>query len=87
MAHIHHPILGDQVYGGRLQLPRGASPALVEMLRGFKHQALHAFELGLIHPATKESMHWRAPLPADFKTLVECLRDDIAPTEDDDDDY
>jgi 23S rRNA pseudouridine1911/1915/1917 synthase len=56
MAHIHHAILGDPTYGGRLQLPKGATPPLIAMLRQFKHQALHAFELGLIHPTTKQPM-------------------------------
>lgn len=82
MAHIHYPVLGDQVYGGRLQLPRGATPELVSMLRQFKRQALHAFELGLVHPTTLEPMTWRAPLPDDIKALIEVLRADT-PTLDD----
>jgi len=36
MAHLRHPVFGDQVYGGRLQLPGGASEALKQVLRGFK---------------------------------------------------
>jgi 23S rRNA pseudouridine1911/1915/1917 synthase len=83
MAHIQHGILGDQTYGGRLQLPKGATPPLVAMLRQFKHQALHAFELGLIHPTTKQPMTWRAPLPTDIKELIQCLRDDVPSYEDD----
>lgn len=77
MAHIRYPILGDPVYGGRLQLPRGASPALVEKLRSFKHQALHAHELGLIHPITQKPMSWQAPLPEDFQDLIRVLKDDV----------
>ncbi len=50
LAHIHHAVLGDPVYGGHLQLPKGATPALVEVLRQFKRQALHAYELQLVHP-------------------------------------
>ena len=89
MAHIQHAILGDPTYGGRLQLPKGATLPLVTMLRQFKHQALHAFELGIIHPVTQEPMTWRAPLPADFKELIQCLREDVPSFEDDDydDDY
>jgi 23S rRNA pseudouridine1911/1915/1917 synthase len=87
MAHILHGILGDPTYGGRLQLPRGATAPLVAMLRQFKHQALHAFELGIIHPTTNQPMTWRAPLPDDMKELILCLRDDVPSFEDNDDDY
>ena len=50
MAHLRHPVFGDPVYGGRLQLPAGASETLREVLRGFKRQALHAKRLQLKHP-------------------------------------
>jgi 23S rRNA pseudouridine1911/1915/1917 synthase len=86
MAHIHHAILGDAVYGGRLQLPKGATPPLIEQLRNFKHQALHAYELGIIHPVTREAMKWRAPLPEDLQTLIDVLRTDT-PSPDADDYY
>lgn len=77
MAYIHHAILGDPVYGGRLQLPKGATPELVEALRKFKRQALHAAELSLIHPDTNKPMTWQAPLPEDMKKLIEILKNDI----------
>jgi 23S rRNA pseudouridine1911/1915/1917 synthase len=76
MAHIRHPILGDQTYGGRLQLPRGASVELIDMLRKFKRQALHASELALTHPVTQKSMRWQAPLPQDMRELISVLRND-----------
>jgi 23S rRNA pseudouridine1911/1915/1917 synthase len=82
MAHIQHPLLGDPVYGGRLQLPKGATPPLVDILRKFKRQALHAYELGLIHPVTREAMTWRAPLPQDMLELIEILRNDTPAPED-----
>ncbi len=77
MAYIRCPILGDPVYGGRLQLPRGASQPLIEKLRSFKHQALHACELGLIHPDTEKEMNWHAPLPDDFQDLIRVLKSDV----------
>jgi 23S rRNA pseudouridine1911/1915/1917 synthase len=82
MAHIHHALLGDGVYGGRLKLPKGATTPLIDMLRTYKRQALHAFELSLIHPVTQEEMTWRAPLPDDMKELIECLRTDMPGPED-----
>jgi 23S rRNA pseudouridine1911/1915/1917 synthase len=78
MAHIQHPIVGDPVYGGRLKLPKAATPALTAALRQFKRQALHAEELELIHPITKEIMQWRAEVPTDFADLAQCLRADTA---------
>lgn len=75
MAHIKHPILGDPVYG-RLQLPKGATPALVDALRGFKRQALHAIELGFLHPRTQKPMIFQAPLPEDMQTLIDILKKD-----------
>jgi 23S rRNA pseudouridine1911/1915/1917 synthase len=78
MAYVHFPLVGDPVYGGRLKLPRGASPALTEALQHFRRQALHAARLGIIHPQTGEHMEWQAPLPDDMQTLLDILRTDAA---------
>jgi 23S rRNA pseudouridine1911/1915/1917 synthase len=75
-AHIRHPLVGDATYGGRLRLPRGATPALVEALRTFPRQALHAARLALIHPQSQHAVEWRAPLPRDIKSLLKVLRED-----------
>lgn len=77
MAHIRYPLLGDPLYGERLRLPKGATGELIEALRGFKRQALHARKLGVIHPATGEPIQWETPLPADFQTMLRILRDDL----------
>ncbi|WP_111498173.1 23S rRNA pseudouridine(1911/1915/1917) synthase RluD [Marinobacter bohaiensis] len=74
MAHIRHPLVGDPVYGGRMQLPKGCTPELQDVLRGFQRQALHARRLTLMHPASGEEMTWEAPLPEDMTALVEALR-------------
>jgi 23S rRNA pseudouridine1911/1915/1917 synthase len=75
MAHIHHPLVGDPVYGGRLKIPAGASEELITVIRNFKRQALHAEKLGIIHPATGEYTEWQSPLPADFSGLLAALRE------------
>ena len=77
MASIKHYIIGDQTYGGRLRLPKNASPALVDTLRDFPRQALHSKILGLIHPVTHEAMQWEVPLPADLQQLLTCLQEDL----------
>jgi 23S rRNA pseudouridine1911/1915/1917 synthase len=74
MAHIRYPLLGDAVYGGRLQLPKRASNELIQTLREFKRQALHASELSLTHPVTNKIMTWHAPLPNDMQKLIEVLK-------------
>ena len=81
MAHIHFPIVGDPVYGGRLRLPKHSSEALIQQLRGFRRQALHARQLGIVHPASGETMSWSQPTPQDIKVLLEHLRQDAVAAE------
>jgi 23S rRNA pseudouridine1911/1915/1917 synthase len=76
MAHRHYPLVGDPVYGGRPRIPRGASERLIEALRGFGRQALHARALGLIHPASGEDMAFECPLPADLQQLLAVLAEE-----------
>ncbi|MFZ2451819.1 MAG: 23S rRNA pseudouridine(1911/1915/1917) synthase RluD [Methylovulum miyakonense] len=75
MAHIRFPLVGDQVYGGRFQMPPDCSERLENALRGFKRQALHAAKLGLVHPVTDEYMEWEQVLPDDMVELLEALAD------------
>jgi 23S rRNA pseudouridine1911/1915/1917 synthase len=75
-AHRRHPLIGDPTYGGRLALPKGASPDLIEALRTFKRQALHARLLAFEHPMTGEAVEVEAPIPDDLEKLMATLRDD-----------
>lgn len=81
MAHIKHPIIGDPLYGGPLKLPKGATDALVESLRGFKRQALHAETLEFAHPISGEPVRCSTPMPADMQALVGTLREDTREAE------
>lgn len=74
MAYIHHPILGDKTYGGRLRVPPKSTPEFLKILREFPRQALHATQLGFIHPITDEEMHWEIPLPKDILQLLTALK-------------
>jgi 23S rRNA pseudouridine1911/1915/1917 synthase len=76
LSHIKYPIVGDPVYGGRFGLPRGATPALIDALRGFKRQALHAATLGFEHPRTGKQLTLQAPVPPDFAQLLAVMRED-----------
>lgn len=73
-SYIGHGLIGDPLYMSRVKLPAGASQNLIDALRGFKRQALHAVKLGLRHPRTGEQMMFEVPWPEDFKQLVETLR-------------
>jgi 23S rRNA pseudouridine1911/1915/1917 synthase len=76
MMHIHHPLLGDPVYGGRFKKPAGASLELIEAIRGFPRQALHARRLELLHPRSGELLSWEAPVPEDMRELLAVLTAD-----------
>jgi 23S rRNA pseudouridine1911/1915/1917 synthase len=74
MAHLHYPLVGDPSYGGRPRIPKGAAQELIDALRQFPRQALHAQVLGLIHPRSAETMQWARPLPGDMQQLLAVLR-------------
>jgi len=76
LSHIKYPIVGDPQYGGRFGLPRGATSALIDTLRGFKRQALHAATLGFDHPRSGKRLILQTPVPPDFAQLLEVLRED-----------
>jgi len=78
MAYIRHPLVGDPVYGGRLQIPSGCSDALRRALQGFHRQALHAERLSLKHPVSGDELAWRQSPPADMLELIGVLREDCA---------
>lgn len=67
MAHIGHPLIGDQLYAkGR----RSRNPGLKV---AFDRQALHAVILGFVHPRSGKSIAFRSKLPKDFKELLKGL--------------
>ena len=76
LSHVKYPIVGDPVYGGRFGLPRGATLRLIETLRGFKRQALHAATLAFEHPRSGERLTLQTPVPPDFAQLLGVLRED-----------
>jgi len=57
MASIGHPLVSDEVYGGRLAA-------------GMQRQALHACRLAFVHPVTQQQMRFEAQLPPDFKQAL-----------------
>jgi len=76
MTHVGFPLVGDPVYAGRFRIPPAASVTLVETLKQFPRQALHARFLELDHPVTGQRMKWESPLPDDLVWLLTLLRQD-----------
>jgi 23S rRNA pseudouridine1911/1915/1917 synthase len=75
MAHIGHPLIGDQDYGAAFRtkvnlLPEAARPAV----RRFPRQALHAYLLQFEHPRSGAVMRFESDLPADLRELIDVLR-------------
>jgi 23S rRNA pseudouridine1911/1915/1917 synthase len=70
-AAIHHPVLGDPVYG------KGKKP-LVETKDGLKktipRQMLHAWRISFEHPEERKSMTFQTDIPEDMKEVVGILR-------------
>ena len=63
MAHIGHPLLGDEVY----------APGRKSKFK-LQGQCLHAKTLGFVHPSTSEYVEVDAPLPDYFSHLIEVLK-------------
>jgi len=61
LASIGHPLEGDPAYAGK-------APRLLA------RQALHAWRLGFVHPASGEAVRFESPLPQDLQELLERLR-------------
>jgi 23S rRNA pseudouridine955/2504/2580 synthase len=59
LAHAGHPLLGDEKYGD------------ADANKGMKRLFLHAANLALAHPLTREALAFKAPLPPDMKAFVE----------------
>ena len=66
LSHLGHPLVGDATYRRR----RKGSP----LLDAFPRQALHARELGLLHPFSRQACAWESTLPADMAELLAGLR-------------
>ena len=62
MQHIGHPVIGDEVYSG------GKNPF------GLHTQALHAVEIGFVHPILRKEMSFSCPIPDYMETILGRLR-------------
>jgi 23S rRNA pseudouridine1911/1915/1917 synthase len=73
LQSIHHPIVGDTRYGGRMW--KGVrDPIKRKALRQFDRLALHASHLAFEHPAGGRPIELSAPIPEEFEALLATLR-------------
>ena len=68
MATIGHPLVGDPVYGRVRSSHREVLKSL-----NFQRQALHAVELGFVHPVSKKNLSFKSPIPSDIQELFDAL--------------
>jgi 23S rRNA pseudouridine1911/1915/1917 synthase len=75
MQHIKHPLIGDPLYGlphqeGQALLKKaGYEEDIIKKVMSFDRQALHAREIGFIHPRTEEEMRFNSDMPDDLLNL------------------
>ncbi len=68
LAELGHPVCGEKVYNHLRNGEALADPS------GAPRLALHAAELGFVHPVTGEEMHWTMPLPPGLQQFLDRLR-------------
>jgi 23S rRNA pseudouridine1911/1915/1917 synthase len=69
MTELGYPLVGDQQYRTRRQYRKH----IPDSIREFPRQALHAEQLGLIHPDSGDYCEWHVELPADFEHLLDIV--------------
>jgi 23S rRNA pseudouridine1911/1915/1917 synthase len=75
LSYIKHPIVADDMYGGKLVYPwqlADEEPAVQEPI--LSRVALHAFSIEFKHPTTEQLVKFEAPLPDDMQNLLDILR-------------
>lgn len=75
LKHIGHPLFNDAVYGGDKILKGTVFTKYKQFVENcfelLPRQALHAQTLGFIHPSSRKQVHFEAPLPDDFRMVLE----------------
>jgi 23S rRNA pseudouridine1911/1915/1917 synthase len=77
---LHHPIVGDKVYGPRklektITRDRHTSDKILQVLKSVRRQMLHAWRLGFRHPHTGEAVTFESPMPEDMGSIIQRIRE------------
>jgi 23S rRNA pseudouridine1911/1915/1917 synthase len=80
-AAIHHPVVGDPVYGGRKNNSRAErlSSRVQALIQSAGRQMLHAWRLEFIHPVTETPVRFESLMPPDMAGILDCLREESSP--------
>lgn len=74
MSQIGHPIAGDDTYGGKKRANSLANQSLKKLILDMPRFALHAKELGFVHPKTHQRIYFNSDWPADLQPLLEIAK-------------
>ena len=79
-SDMHHPIVGDKVYGPRkpektITRDHQQSEKILQILKSVRRQMLHAWRLGFRHPHTGEAVSFESPLPEDMAAIIRRIRE------------
>lgn len=64
------PIVGDKIYDPAKSISKGSSKELIQIIRSFPRQALHARLLSFECPETQKQISFEAPIPQDMNNLI-----------------
>ncbi|MBI3950789.1 MAG: RluA family pseudouridine synthase [Acidobacteria bacterium] len=73
LAHIHHPIVGDDVYGGGYKT-KIKDLVVRDAINQLGRHFLHAAKLRFQHPRTRLMMEFQSELPPELQPLLDLLR-------------
>lgn len=74
LAHLHHPLIGDSLYGAGFRTKSARLPQAARTLaEGLRRQALHATLLQFQHPVSGDVLRFESELPADLAALRHAL--------------
>ncbi|HSA58107.1 MAG TPA: RluA family pseudouridine synthase [bacterium] len=73
LSEAHHPIVGDAAYGAKSHLSSIKDEAVRTRLESLTRPMLHAWKLSFRHPKSEERLSFEAPLPEDFRSVIESL--------------
>lgn len=65
MAHLGHPVAGDDIYGPK------------KCIASLNGQCLHAKTIGFVHPVTKEELYFDSELPQYFEHFLTTLKEKL----------
>ena len=76
LAYIHHPVVGDKIYG------KGCGKDLKDenlkgIIKKLNRPALHSYRLAFFHPKKSEYMEFQQSLPQDMQDIIHYLKNSV----------